>query len=90
MLLELKPQYENVKSYYGKAIIEKCDNVKYLLFSYGVEICEYYPKTQKVKFLSDCYYHYTRTTLRHIKEFLKQFANIDNLTKKDIFKMANL
>lgn len=97
---ELIPLFENVKSYYKKAYIKKYYNkdniiIKYELLSYNVKMITL--KDNKIimnKNIKD----YTNTTLRHIKEFLKQYnyyislnykelAEKEKITKKDILKL---
>lgn len=104
---ELIPIYENVKSYYKKAIIKKYYNKddiinKYELISYKSKIIEL--KDYKIKFNYKDINNkkiYTNTTLRHIKEFIKQYyyylelyykdiINKDKLTKADIKKLIEL
>ena len=98
---ELIPIYEDVKSYYKKAYIKKYfnkDNLinKYELISYKTSIL--YIKNSKLYFNYKNINNkkiYTNTTLRHIKEFIKQYYYIlelyykniidkEKLTKKDI------
>ena len=62
----LNPKYENVKSYYRKAlVIERSDN-SISLKSYDTEVCTI--AAGKI-WIEDTY---SSTTLRHIKEFLRQ------------------
>lgn len=66
MIYELTPRYDSRLSFYGKAIIE--DTHDYIrLYSYGTLVCEILNNKVIV------YGTYSQTTLRHIKEFLKQF-----------------
>lgn len=100
----LKPVFENVKSYYEKATIKKYYNkeniiVKYELLSYNTSIL--YLENNKIYFNYKDIKNkkiYTNTTLRHIKEFLKQkyyylelnykdILNKEKITKKDIIKL---
>ena len=62
---ELKPIYDGKKSFYNKAQIKTEDN-KTILLSYNTEVC--FIKNNKVNIKG----FYSNTTLRHIKEFLKQ------------------
>lgn len=80
-IYELKPIYENVKSYYGKAIIkEDTDFNKSILELYSYEtkvavIIETFTNDYgiiKEVFVTKNNDHLTNTTLRHIKEFLRQ------------------
>jgi len=87
--MELKPIYENCKSYYKKAII--LDLGAYvILSSYNTEVCVINTAEHSfVVYGGNCYQNYlTTTTLRHIKEFLKQYfynGNVE-ITKKDLLK----
>lgn len=100
----LKPIFEDVKSYYEKATIKKYYNknniiIKYELLSYNTSIL--YLENSKIYFNYKDINNkkiYTHTTLRHIKEFLKQkyyylesnYKNIldkEKITKNDIKKL---
>lgn len=104
---ELIPNYEEVKSYYKKAYIKKYfnkDNLinKYELISYNTSIL--YIKDSKIYFNYKDINNkkiYSQTTLRHIKEFIKQYYYIlelyykniidkEKLTKNDIKKLIEL
>ena len=62
----LNPKYENVKSYYRKALVIEWSDNSITLKSYDIEVCT----IAAGKFwIEDTY---SRTTLRHIKEFLRQ------------------
>ena len=65
----LTVKYGNVKSYYGKARI-KTDGESISLFSYDTFICKV--KDGEIIQFSDNLSHYTRTTMRHLNEFLQQ------------------
>lgn len=67
MNYELIPKYENVKSYYNKAIVLETNKRK-MLQSYDVIVAEIVGN--KVFLTED--FNYSKTTLRHVKEFLKQ------------------
>lgn len=72
--------YDNRKSFYNKAIVTencviwadgqtvKADGEKHL-YSYGTEVC-YIDNKNKIHLLPK--WNFSQTTLRHIKEFLKQ------------------
>jgi|TARA_R100001530_G_scaffold135867_1_gene114294 hypothetical protein len=62
---ELKPIYTNNLSFYGKAVIEETNNKK-TLKSYNTKVC--FIENNKAIVTQT----YSQTTLRHIKEFLKQ------------------
>lgn len=93
---ELIPIYENVKSYYKKASIKKYYNKsglinKYELISYKTSIL--YIKDSKLYFNYKNINNkkiYTSTTLRHIKEFIKQYYYILELYYKDIINKSKL
>lgn len=95
---ELKPIYDNRKSFYKKAYIEiisswsevhaKIEKIK--LYSYNLLVCEvnYYKDTTN-RFYTICNEEFiSQTTLRHIKEFLMQwfYCKEKTLTKKEILK----
>lgn len=63
---ELKPIYDNRKSFYGKA---KVSDDGLALFSYMSNVCEIVDGKPRL-----LYYKPSNTTLRHIKEFLKQHS----------------
>lgn len=67
---ELTPMFETCKSYYGKARV-KVDGDDLQLFSYStaVAIVTYLPDGAKLAHITGVY---SRTTVRHIREFLRQ------------------
>jgi hypothetical protein len=65
----LETRYDSRKSFYGKAVvIVKNDGTKQLR-SYNTIVAEITPEGS-----AEVYGTYSPTTLRHIKEFLKQFG----------------
>lgn len=75
---ELIPKYDSRKSFYGKAKIEfSGDTAK--LYSYGTLVAEIKGNIPVV------YSTHSTTTLRHIKEFLKQH-NFPAESKSQIIK----
>lgn len=64
-MYELKPIYDERKSFYRKAVIEIKDGIKGL-YSYNTRVAEIKEGVAKV------FGTYSVTTLRHIKEFLLQ------------------
>lgn len=62
---KLKPEYDSRKSFYGKARTYE-ENGKTVLVSYNTEVAYIQDGKAVVKGT------YSDTTLRHIKEFLKQ------------------
>ncbi len=93
---ELMPIYEEVKSYYKKAYIKKYYNKnglinKYELISYKTSIL--YLENSKIHFNYKDINNkkiYTQTTLRHIKEFIKQYYYYLELYYKDIINKEKL
>lgn len=84
-IYELFPRYDARKSFYGKAhIIETSKTIK--LKSYNTIILQYNKQTKTIKFLCRDPWAFSQTTNRHINEFLKQFTNVNPLTKKEILK----
>ena len=89
---ELLPIYENVKSYYKKAEVKRYYNkyniiVKYELLSYNTLVLTY--KDNKIKLNKNIKKELltSQTTLRHIKEFIKQYYYLlDEETKKALEK----
>lgn len=82
ILRELEPMKDTAKSFYKKAYVGFDDNTKdYMLYSYNTLIASYNRDSGAVKLTSD--YNYSKTTLRHLKEFLYQYADFTG-TLKDI------
>ena len=75
---ELKPIYSREKSFYRKAIVEIEDNKK-TLYSYNTKVAVIEGEKAIVVNI------YSATTLRHIKEFLKQ-NGFEAESKKQIEK----
>lgn len=65
---ELSPQHDARKSFYGKAHVVTDDDGTQILYSYNTPVIEL--KGGKVKLLP--MWDSSQTTLRHVKEFLKQ------------------
>lgn len=65
---ELSPQHDARKSFYGKAHVVTDDDGTQILYSYNTPVVEI--KGDKVKLLP--MWDSSQTTLRHVKEFLKQ------------------
>lgn len=95
----LKPQNIDQKSFYKKAtydIFETDEKIEYRLFSYHTFVLEIVIDKQNINnsyYEVTAYTGYSRTTLRHVKEFLLQFYPLDTferapLTKTNIFKYA--
>lgn len=73
MTTELKTIYDNRKSFYNKATVTEDKNGKYLT-SYNTVVARITDKNNgyKIAPYAEVYGTYSQTTLRHIKEFLKQ------------------
>lgn len=89
---ELTPIFENVKSYYNKAEVKKYYNkyniiVKYELSSYNTIVLTYKESKLKLNKNINKSLLTSKTTLRHIKEFIKQyFYLLDEETQKTLEK----
>lgn len=85
---ELLPIYDSRKSFYCKAIIEE-ENENIKLYSYNTLMCTLSHDDIILNNNVNQSLLFSSTTLRHIKEFLKQFYfNSDhNITKKDLLKL---
>lgn len=88
---ELKPKYDNRKSFYGKATTRKEGN-KLILKSYNTDVAfivgineDRNTNTNNDKLKAIVNGLYSNTTTRHIKEFLKQ-NGFKAETSKDILK----
>ena len=68
MLFELTPKFDSRKSFYGKAKIS-FEGDRRLLLSYGTPVAFIEPDLPPVMLDG---WDSTQTTLRHVKEFLKQ------------------
>lgn len=79
-IMELCPYYDSAKSFYGKAKVIEIENDIFLM-SYDT-IVAFFNRNTKVAKVIDTY---SATTLRHIKEFLKQ-SGFKAETKKQIEK----
>lgn len=69
---DLGTQHDSRKSFYGKAKVDVKPNGSQVLYSYGTPVCRI--EDGKVTLLSKGYLGWasSQTTLRHVKEFLKQ------------------
>lgn len=78
---ELKPVYNNQKSFYGKALIK--DTTKGMeLYSYNTLVA----KTEKGQtFVTHNGDYLTQTTLKHIKEFIQQLG-YEKMSKKELLQ----
>ena len=79
-IMELCPYYDSAKSFYGKAKVIEIENDVFLM-SYDTIVAFFNRDTKIAKVIGT----YSATTLRHIKEFLKQ-SGFKAETKKQIEK----
>lgn len=66
---DLCPQYDSRKSFYGKAEVVDNEDGSKTLFSYSTPVCKISEKGEVNRLR---HWDYSPTTLRHVKEFLKQ------------------
>ena len=76
----LEPRYDGRKSFYGKALVDIQGDTK-TLYSYDTKVAEV--RGGKATLFYD--WDYSNTTLRHVKEFLKQ-EGFNAYPKKDMAK----
>lgn len=83
----ITPIYDTRKSFYNKAYIIRINNI-IRLYSYDTLVLEIGKDYYKLNKLINEKLLFSSTTLRHIKETLKQFYYKDDktLTKKEIIK----
>ena len=69
----LSPRYDSRQSFYGKARVSEPEEGLEVLWSYNTPVCSI-DKDGNVALLRNGYlgWHSSQTTLRHVKEFLKQ------------------
>ena len=77
-MMELCPYYDSAQSFYGKARVIEIENDVFLM-SYETIVAFYNRDTRIAKVFDT----YSATTLRHIKEFLRQ-SGFKAETKKQI------
>ena len=82
----LIPKFENVKSYYDKTQVEFENNIK-RLFSYNVLVCEINVEENTFYLYKD--FNFSQTTLRHVKEFLKQHNSFWDYNKSRLEYIYN-
>lgn len=79
---DLKSRFDSRKSFYNKAVVEQdIENNADLLYSYDTLVA----KVERGKVFLFPSWDYSLTTLRHVKEFLKQQGFVAD-TKKQISK----
>ena len=79
-IMELCPYYDSAKSFYGKAKVIEIGNDVFLV-SYNTIVAFYNRETKIAQVVGT----FSPTTLRHIKEFLRQ-SGFKAETKKQIMK----
>ena len=79
-IMELCPYYDSAKSFYGKAKVIEIENDVFLV-SYATIVAFYNRETKIAQVVGT----FSPTTLRHIKEFLRQ-SGFKAETKKQIMK----
>ena len=79
-IMELCPYYDSAKSFYGKAKVIEIGNDVFLV-SYATVVAFYNRETKIAQVVGT----FSPTTLRHIKEFLRQ-SGFKAETKKQIIK----
>lgn len=79
-IMELCPYYDSAKSFYGKAKVIEIENDVFLV-SYDTVVA-FFNRETKIAQVVDTF---SQTTLRHIKEFLRQ-SGFKAETKKQIEK----
>lgn len=74
-IYKLYPVYEGRRSYYGKAVVRESNGTK-TLYSYDTPVCQITPEGEIVRLWPG----YSRTTMRHINEFLNQNGFLHDCT----------
>lgn len=71
---DLHPRFDSRQSFYGKARVVTRDDGSEILYSYGYPVCQIKDGKPYLLYHVDSYasYNSSQTTLRHVKEFLKQ------------------
>ena len=84
-VVNLQPTFSKQKSFYGKAKIIKADGANRLI-SYDTEIIEFDARGKRKMLCGP--EALSNTTLKHLREFLRQFGyrDIAELTKKELLK----
>lgn len=82
----LEPEHDSRKSFYGKAKVDQREDGTEILYSYGTPVCKI--KDGEVTLLKRGYLGWasSQTTLRHVKEFIKQHGiepgSLQDMAKK--------
>lgn len=74
---ELEARYDSRASFYNKALVETNDNGDITLYSYNTPICTISEYGDITNHFND---DISVTTSRHIKEFFKQYCDIDDMS----------
>ena len=84
-LYKLQPQYDNAKSFYGKANVYRNDKGSIFLMSYETIVAEIKDATvtDTGEKQAIVYGWYSMTTSRHINEFLRQ-NGFEKMSKKEM------
>ena len=84
-LYELKPQYDNAKSFYRKANIYRNDKGSIFLMSYETIVAEIVDEaiSPTGKRQINVFGWYSMTTARHINEFAQQYG-FNKMSKKEM------
>lgn len=82
----LVAKYDSRKSFYDKALIEDHGEGVKVLKSYNTKVCTINGDKFALNGAIERDLLFSNTTLRHIKEFLRQELGLENLTKKDLEK----
>ena len=84
-LYKLQPQYDNAKSFYGKANVYRNDKGSIFLMSYETIVAEIIDEaiSPTGKRQINVFGWYSMTTARHINEFLQQ-NGFNKMSKKEM------
>ena len=87
MIVELKPKFDGRKSFYNKAML-KIERDEITLISYNTPIIALYKNN--IIFLTQRE-HLSNTTMRHLREFLRQsnMSSIASMKKNEMYEMLN-
>lgn len=90
-VMDLKPEFDSRKSFYGKASVDAGDNGVMTLWSYNTPVCRIETdkdgnKTATLLRRGYLGWSSSATTLRHVKEFLKQ-NGFETGSKSELEKM---
>lgn len=87
MIVELKPKFDGKKSFYNKARLQ-IESDEITLISYNTPIIKL--NKNNIMFLAQ-YEHLSSTTMRHLREFLRQsdMFNLASMKKNEMYEMLN-